>query len=268
MGTMRGRFLDGLALGLLLGFIISTVTLWLIDSTKGMIHDFLGDHLTHFFTLAAAGLALWGVSRQIQSNVELAEHHRKAKLDAARSSLPIVLSNINEMCNARCDAISRGNKMRPENKHWEITDFELSTLRSCIEHAEGREKDLMQQIIRVYQVLVARWRRSEFTDLFSSDVLPEGHHGLFERSKQFYAMLNWITLRAISDALFDYARGEVSNPDQKAMKGSVFFTLRHIGSGGSEGDHGWLLTNNKNYSDFLERQIERNHVAFIDDDWR
>jgi len=265
---MRGRFLDGLALGLLFGFVISTGSFWLIDSTQGVVREFFDDHLTHFFTLTAAGLALWGVSRQIQSNVELAEHHRKAKLDAARSSLPIVLSNIHEICEVRCDAISRGDKTRPEDKHWEITDFEMSTLRSCIEHAEGTEKDLMQQIIRVYQVLIARWRSTEFTDLFTEDVLADDDHRLLDRLEQFYAMLNWITLRAIGDALFDYARGEDSNPDRDEMKKSIFFTLRHLGSGGSGGGSGWLLTNNSDYSDFLNRQIERNHVAFIDDDWK
>lgn len=169
---------------------------------------------------------------------------------------------------ARCDAISRGDKTRPEDKHWEITDFELSTLRSCVEHAEGIEKELMQQIIRVYQVLISRWRRSEFNDLFSLDVLDEGDYRLLDLHEQFFAMTNWITLRAISDALFDYARGENSNPNKEEMKKSVFFTLRHIGSGGSKGGDGWLLTNNANYSDFLKREIERNHVAFIDDDWK
>lgn len=264
---MRGKFLDGIAVGLLLGFVISTGSLWLIDSTRGVVREFFYDHLTHFFTLSAAGLALWGVSRQIQSNVDLSEHHRTAKLDSARSSLPIVLSNIHEMCEARCDAISRGNKTRPEDKHWEITDFELSTLRSCIEHAEGIEKELMQQIIRVYQVLIARWKRYEFSDLFSG-TLAEGDHRPLNQLEQFYAMLNWITLRSISDALFDYARGEKSNPHRDEIKKSVFFTLSHIGSGGSDGDGGWLLTNNVNYSDFLKRQIEKNHVAFIDDGWR
>lgn len=265
---MRGRFLDGIALGLLLGFAISTGSLWLIDGTRGVVREFFYDHLTHFFTLTAAGLALWGVSRQIQSNVELAERHRRAKLDAARSSLPIVLSNIHEMCEVRCNAISQGDKTRPGDKHWEITDFELSTLRSCIEHAEGIEKELMQQIIRVYQVLIARWKMIEFNDLFSSDALAEGDQRLLNRLEQFYAMLNWITLRAISDALFNYARGEQSNPDRDEMKKSVFFTLRHIGSGGLDVGGGWLLTNNANYSDFLKRQIEKNHVAFIDDGWR
>jgi hypothetical protein len=213
---MTGRFLNGLALGLLIGFVISTGSLWLIGSTGGVVQEFFKDHLTHFFTLMAAGLALWGVSRQIQSNIELADHQRKAKLDAALSSLPIVLSNIHEMCEARCDAILRGRKTRPEDKHWEITDFELSTLRTCIEHAEGIEKELMQRII--------------------------------------------------SDALFNYARREHSKPDRNEMRKSIFFTLRHINSGGLDGGGGFLLSNNPNYSNFLNHQILENHLEFLDDD--
>lgn len=265
---MKNRFLDGLALGLLIGFAVSTISLWLIGDTRGIVQAFFGEHLTHFFTLVAAGLALWGVSRQIQSNFLLAERHRKAKLDSARSSLPIVLSNIHEMCEARCNAIARGDKRRPEGTSWEITDFELSTLRSCIEHSEGTEKALMQQIIRVYQVLIARWRAFEFTDLFSAEVIPKNDYRMLNHLEQYYAMQNWITLRAISDALFDYARGEYSNPNKDEMKKSVFFTLRHIGSGDLNAGGGWLLINNANYSDFLDRQIEKNLVTFIDDDWK
>ncbi|MBE0412550.1 hypothetical protein [Yoonia sp.] len=106
------------------------------------------------------------------------------------------------------------------------------------------------------------------TDLFSSEVLAEGDHRLLARREQFNAMLNWITLRTISDALFDYSRGKDSNPDRDAMKKSIFFTLKHIGCGGSVGDGGWLLENNANYSGFLKRSMESNHVAFIDDDWK
>lgn len=262
---MTGRFLNGLALGLLIGFVISTGSLWLISSTGGVVQEFFKDHLTHFFTLMAAGLALWGVSRQIQSNIELADHQRKAKLDAALSSLPIVLSNIHEMCEARCDTILRGRKTRPEDKHWEITDFELSTLRTCIEHAEGIEKELMQKIIRVYQILMVRWGKFDFEDVFSSSASEENDH-LLNRLEQFYALLNWITLRAISDALFNYARREHSKPDRNEMRKSIFFTLRHLNPGGLDGGGGFLLSNNPNYSNFLNHQILENHLEFLDDD--
>lgn len=264
---MRSKFLDGLAFGLLLGFIISTGSLWLIDSTRGVVREFFNVHLTHFVTLIAAGIALWGVSRQIQSNFDLAEKQRKAKLDAARSSLPIVLSNIHRMCEARCDAVSFGNKARPEHGPWEITDFELSALRSCIEHADGIEKELMQQIVRVYQILIARWRGLEVTNLFTADVLSQDDHRFIVRLEQFYAMRDWITLMAIGDSLFSYSRGEESNPDREKMKQSVFSNLSFINCSGSDGDGGWLLSGNSNYSDFLERERQLNNIAFIDGNW-
>lgn len=205
---MKDRYLDGLALGLLLGFAISTGSLWLIDSTNGVVRAFFDDHLTHFFTLTAAGFALWGVSRQVQSNVELAERQRKAKLEAACSSLPIVLSNIHEICEARLDAVVSGNKAPSNEKHWEITEFELSTLRSCIEHADGTEKEMMKQIIRVYQVLIDRWAELELIDLFSASVFSKDDYRLIEIHKQYYSMIDWMALRATADALFNYSRGE------------------------------------------------------------
>lgn len=265
---MTNGCIKGLALGLFLGFQVSTGTLWLLADTRGAVQEFFSSHLTHFFTVAAAGLALWGVSRQIQSNIDQAEKVRMARLDAARSALPIVLSNMVEMCEARSDAVCKGDKSRPADAHWEITEFELATLKSCIEHSSGIEKELMQEIIRVYQVLLARWNLHDHVDLFKAQVVANDDPKLLLRDKQFYDLTNWNTLKAICNSLFDYSKGELSNPSTDKMKESIFIALQNVSSAGTAGCVGQFLTSNRNYKDFVNRLVKRDKVPFLKDDWK
>jgi hypothetical protein len=153
---LRPHYSSGLALGLALGFIGSSFIYWLLDGTSSVVQSYISLMVPPIVTLIAAGLALWGISTQLQSNVELADKARLAKLDAARSSLPIVVSNIVKLCEERFYALAEGKLAQPAGTHGEISGFELSTLKDCIEHANGAEKAAMQQIIRVYQVLISR----------------------------------------------------------------------------------------------------------------
>lgn len=146
---------------------------------------------------------------------------------------------IHEVCEARYEAISRGLDAATEGGRWEVTEYEFSTLQACIEHADGLENEFMQQIMRVYQVVIVWWGIREMVNLFEEASVSEDNPLYIDRLNQFYAIMDWITLRAITDALFDYARGEKSEPSQERMKNSISFTLRHIGSGdrhtGAEG---------------------------------
>lgn len=263
-------YLKGAALGILIGLLLSTITLWLISDSRSAVTDNIADHLTYLFTLIAAGLALWGVSNQIQNAVDLDEARRAARLDASLSSLPIVLSNLVQMAEVRYHAVARGDLDGPEDQvDWVITDFELSTLRECIEYSTGREKYLLQQVIRIYQVLVARWRGAEgWVDLFSTPPVDSSDPALADRLEQFYMLRNWIIFRSHCNALFDFSRGERTTQSNADMKSSVLFFLRHITDGGPKSEGGWSLRNNANYDDFVTRQEQLDRMTFIDDDWR
>ena len=203
---MNNRYLDGLALGLTLGFISSTALFWALDETTGLVQKYLPEQITHIVTLTAAALALVGISRQIQSNVELTEKNRLAKLDAAKSTLPLVLSNIYDLCRQRYYSVAYGRREPAENARWEMTDFEISTLKDCIEHSIGFEKELMQQIIRVYQVLVVRWDTIEMENLFESEELGEHDAVKLGSLRQFAAIADWASLEAIVTSLFKFSR--------------------------------------------------------------
>lgn len=260
-------YLDGVALGLTLGFMLSILVVWALEDATPLVQKFVSDHVTHAVTLLAAALALLGISRQIQSNFELTERTRLAKLDAAKATLPIVLSNISSLCMERYYAIAWGTKERPDNTRWEITETELTTLKECIEHADGVEKDLMLQICRVYQVLVARWDSLEFSRIFGAPALEEGDTKMLDRLNQFGAISNWAVLRAIATSLFDYSRGAVSNPTNDEILENALKWMEHLHTGTLSGSAGSLLRNNADYNAYLERKVKSKNLEFINDSW-
>lgn len=249
---MRRQYLDGLALGVTLGFIASTVLFWAWDDTTGVVQQHLSEQITHIVTLFAAVLALFGISKQIQSNVELSEAARQARLDAARATLPIVLSNISTLAEERIYALVNGNVEPEPGVKWEFSDVELNTLKECIEHSTGLEKKLMLQICRVYQVLIVRWEALEPEDLFFMKKVSDGDLSILNQRAQFGALTNWATLKAICNSLFDYARGEESSPDVDAIKDNVISILEWLNSGGRAGSGGRMLTNNVDFRRYLE----------------
>ena len=170
---MKKHF-SNLPLGIALGFILSTVIYILgmviygvMDSSNEVVLGLLQEQITSIVVLIAAATAYKGISNQIQNSVDASEKVRKAKLDAAKSVLPIVLSNISQLCTERYCSIASGKKEKPENGRWEMTNIELTTLKECIEFSIGVEKELMLQVCRVYQVLVERWDDLKLEDPFS-----------------------------------------------------------------------------------------------------
>jgi len=124
----------GLAFGILLGFLLSTGALWVLSSSHPVVVEHFATHLSNFVIAAAAALGLWGVSRQIQSNIDLAEKTRIAKLNAARSCLPLVLSRICEICEDRRARIIFGDSDQ-DTELLRLSSDDLETLRACIEHS-------------------------------------------------------------------------------------------------------------------------------------
>ena len=209
-------------LGITFGFLLTTVTYWLLNSENELIQQFIAKQITHYVTLIAAGIALYGAFAQIQSNVNADKKVRMSKLDAAKAVLPIILSNISQICTERYFSIASGKKEKVDNWRWEMTNVELSALKECIEYSAGVEKERMLQICRIYQALIARWESLELENLFSEDTLEVSNLSqvspikkiqmIRKRYKQFNAIQNWAVLEAITISLFDFSRGEESNP--------------------------------------------------------
>ena len=265
---MKNRYLDGVALGIFLGFVFSIVVVWALVDAPNNVAKFLSDHITHAVTLFAAALALFGISKQIQSNFDLTEKTRLAKLDAARATLPIVLSKIHRLSEERIYGIAFGKAQPSAGTKWEISEGELTILKECIEHANGIEKRIMLDVCRIYQVLIVRWEKLQFDDLFSAPPAAKGSPTYLTRLRQFGAMTNWAALKSNCNALFDYARGEQSDPTTDKMKDDVIRTLRWINSGGRAGAGGQMLTNNSDFGQFVDELGKRRKIAFILQGWK
>ncbi|MDG1373066.1 MAG: hypothetical protein P8Q48_23025, partial [Paracoccaceae bacterium] len=102
---MKIRFDQGLALGVLIGLLISILLFWMLQVWTLNVTETFFQLVTPLVSILAALLALSGIRSQVQSNFEIAENTRKAKLDAANATLPIVLSNICRVAENRIEAI-------------------------------------------------------------------------------------------------------------------------------------------------------------------
>jgi len=261
---MKHRYLDGIALGILLGFIASTLIYWLLDETTGVVQNFLSEQISYIVTLIAAVLAVRGISKQIQSNVELANEARLAKLDAAKATLPIVLSNLSRLCEARYYALAFGEKSRPEYARWEISESELHTLSRCIEHSTGIEKELMQNIFRIYQVVISRWDGIKAVNLFTEDDTLNPFRKR-EIEYQFRAITNWVSLKETCLSLFDFSRGIDTKPQTSEIRSCILIALTRLDS--ERGFAGLRLTDNAHYKEYVEHLDGQGKIEFIDDAW-
>lgn len=70
---MEHKHLNRLVLELALGFIASSLVYWMLDDTSSLVQANISSQVTHVITLLVAAVALWGISNQIQSNMDLVE---------------------------------------------------------------------------------------------------------------------------------------------------------------------------------------------------
>lgn len=263
---MKNKVFTGLPLGMALGFILSTLIYGLMDSTTGIVQSFIAEQITSIIMLIAAGIALYGISAQIQSNIDAGEKIRIAKLDAAKSILPIVLSNISQLSTERYFAAACGKKEKADNWRWEMTDTELTTLKECIEHSFGVEKELMLHICRIYQVLIARWENLQFVNLFDMEVSNKDDKKQCDLHWQFTAIQNWAVLEALATSLFNYARGGASNPTTDELIGLAMRSMDRVHTGTLTGKIGKSLVSNPYYATYLDRKKKNRNLEFITDD--
>lgn len=274
---MKNRLTAQLLLGIALGFGLSTVIYVVLDLTTGIVQSIISEQITSIVMLIAAGMALYGIFTQIQSNINTSEKNRAAKLEAAKSVLPIVLSNISQICEERYIAIAHGRKGPEIGSRWEMTDTELSTLKECIEFSGDPEKKLMLRICRIYQVLIFRWNDLKLEDLFSAESLSQNNTNHSEpnlrlvriqkRKRQFHAMGSWAVLQATAASLFNYSRGAPSNPTNDEIVALALSILCQVNTETLTEKDGCYLKSRADYKEFLTEMENGQNLEFVNDDW-
>jgi hypothetical protein len=204
---VRRSFIDALALGIFIGILSLLIFIWIID--LGRFDDIWEANafslLGTLATLFVGFLALKSVQDQIEQNHAIFESQRLDELRAAKSTLPVALSDICEIS---------ANNMR---RHFEASDLfdhsitnEFHTMsenliliiQRCIQLDNGFAGNILSNILKSYQVLYARSRDKKNNKKIASGIKLVGRD--YEKVAD---AINWAVLYSLTTSLFDYARG-------------------------------------------------------------
>lgn len=197
----KSSFSAGLAAGMGAGFTLCLILFWIIDDLDGELEKFLIEFLAIFSSIFAAALALRGVSHSILANSEIANEQRVRKLDAARATLPLVLSEVIRSIEEYKSNLIAGDYSHLLSKSL-VSSNNLQSLKECIENAKGEAKEVLIEVLLISQIIEARIRDLQLTD---------GNHFAIANSADKQAILRRLeelcSLQGICETLFWFARG-------------------------------------------------------------
>lgn len=204
--------LNGVVLGFFLASEFFLVVFWFIDITKNddAFRSYFNTILTIAATALAALIALFGVSHQIRDGRERDLRDRKAALVAANSLLPMALHDLIEVCDHNIRRNFYGSDLIPNLAQVEgvktCRSETMEVLKASIQHADQHAQKRLSNVIRNYQVTLARTEQVSGKPLVSA--LEEEQWVDYERN---YDAVSWASLKALISEAFPYAR-ENSQP--------------------------------------------------------
>ena len=213
-GFANLRFAEGLALGVFLTCLITLAGYYvtLDDRLAWLEKDWLA-LLAIIGPIFASLLALYGLRRQTQAHFDVVTLERQAKLDAAKATLPLALSQLVQFCDEKIAGIVARHQAAEDDNPYEQTslrydmnpsapmpnrldDDVLLTLKECIEFADPSAKDWLRIILSRYQVCVAIDNRPGVRVRISNPIASAEY------------ITRWCVLKAVALHLFDYSRGK------------------------------------------------------------
>lgn len=215
-------WLQGLALGLLIGVVAFCSVLWGIDTAPAdHFHGYIIAALTVGGTVLAAWIALRSVQAQVRSSIELAESARQRELRASAAMLPLALSRIIAVCEHNIRRHFETGQLLGEGRQFggELQTIDadaLHAIRDCIAHVEGGTHQHLLYLFRAYQVLLARDR-----DIAAYFLIPGGRDETnYEFEMRASDAINWAALHAAASGAFGFARGETNSIDAYDPEGA------------------------------------------------
>ncbi|MCO5966671.1 hypothetical protein [Sinorhizobium meliloti] len=204
--------LNGVVLGVFLASEFFLVIFWLIEITKNdeAFRSYFNTILTIAATALAALIALLGVSHQVRDLRERENRDREAALLAANSLLPMALHDLVEVCDHNIRRNFNGDDLIPNMTQVENVRTcraeTMDVLKASIQHADQCAQVRLANIIRNYQVTLARTEQVYSKPLVTA--LEEEQWVDYERNND---AVSWASLKAIVSEAFPYAR-ENSKP--------------------------------------------------------
>lgn len=199
------NFFDGVSFGTVVSSSLILSTLWVNDLPN---EEFKGNFiplLTTAATLAAGYLAVSAAVRTIKAQSEKFEEIRLNKLEAAKSTLPLVLSLVIDVSHAHLNSLQNGSGAQNLAG---LDNESLATLKECIEHTTGITRKTLRELIAAYQIC-----RSRHNDI--RNFLPANQNGsLYECYQIYKRAVDWIALESIASVLFDFSRGRAGEPNR------------------------------------------------------
>lgn len=251
------RFYDGVVCGIVVGTSVILTLFWVSDAVPETSSANVVAILTTCATLGAGYLALSAAQRTIGAQQALADDARSNKLIASKGALPLVLSELYSICEKRTDSIIKGSKLKRSDS---VLRQELvSIIRDCIEFSNGTYQDALLEILAIYQIALDRYEALDLS-------YPIDHVTLYEWDKyeRYSACADWISLRALTAALFDFSRTRNNSPlpNRDGVFASTLFGLSNL-----END-GFLISNDPDFVKYLEGRRNSGKAGFSDPNWR
>jgi len=206
-------------------------------------------------TLAAATLATSGVLMTVSIQADRIASERRAKLEAARSTLPLALSQLYEICEAN---IKHNIKPTPNRvNEFIISDNSIATIKECIEFSNGSVQKTLQEVVMIYQIMTTR-QREEQVSLWLGDKNLEKHNK-YQRLTRIY---QWASFQSVIECLFDFSRGRSDDVDRSSV---VERFKKHVTWLSDE--DGWMITNDPDIQELIENFKSAEKLAFNDPNW-
>lgn len=206
--------------------------------------------------MLAAYVALYGSHRIVATSREIAEKEKLAKKEAARASLPLVVSSLYSLCENRILFFVDADSHRKE-KDWSLDDQLIGYMRDCVEAIDGEVRDVITEIISVYQICVARSEDIKVEYKLSDPRVEKWE--CYDRGRR---ILDWITLQALCETLFDYSRKRTEGVDRLSVPERARKHINFLDSGG------WVVTNRREFQELFDRELAGDDFGFALPDWR
>ena len=196
-------FFDGVAFGTVISSVLILTCLWASDLPNAGFQGYFTSVLTTAATLAAGYLAVSAAARTIKAQSDQFEQIRQNKLEAAKSTLPLVLSLVTDISHAHLRHLSEGSQA---DQLPYLDTVSIATLKDCIENTTGVTRGTLRELISAYQI--CRSRHSEVRNF-----LPASQNeDLYECYIICKRATDWIALESLAAVLFDFSRGRAVQP--------------------------------------------------------
>ncbi len=235
---MKTKFLRNYALGCFTGASIALSLAWLLDETVSAALQKNWIYLVSAgVTLLAASLALLGTFSVIENQNQIAAREKTAKIRASKSMLPSILAELSRRCEHNAFTVllnsrsaTDGTSLPDHLKIYigaEIKPFleghEFQTLKDCIEYADIEDAQVLQHIVRRYQIYFSRCHAFDFPEVTYDS------HGRVLDSTSLQLAEDWNSLERLTAHCLRFARAEsvhISRDFKTALLHQTFSSAR------------------------------------------